>query len=220
MNFYHKLQSVKQRIKHKLKLSRRKIDFIIIGVQKSGTTALDSYLRGQHHQICMADYKELHYFDTDNLFTNGQPDYCFYQSFFSPKKSHQIIGETTPIYLYWRDALKRISHYNSDIKLIVLLRNPIERAYSHWNMSCDNGKEDLGFLSALKAESARAEKQAPEQLRTHSYIDRGLYVKQLKTLWQHFPKNQTLVLKSSSDVNEPIEKHIFVKSKANWDIIC
>lgn len=193
-------QKIKQKIKYKLKLNNRKANFIIIGVQKSGTTALDTYLRYQNPKICMADYKELHYFDND-LFDH-HPDYNDYHCLFSPKKSQQLIGEVTPIYLYWHHALKRIYDYNPQCKLIVLLRNPIERAYSHWNMSYDKQKETLSFLEALKAEPTRTEKQT-QQLREHSYIDRGLYVKQLQNLWQHFPKTQTLILKSEHLQHQP-----------------
>ncbi len=203
ISFNRKLNEIGRRIKHKFKPNNRKVDFIIIGTQKGGTTALDTYLRQQHRQICMADYKELHYFDNDDFWTDNAPNYRYYQNLFSPKKSHKIIGETTPVYLYWNPALQRIYNYNAQCKLIVLLRNPIERAYSHWNMSRDNNKEQLPFLQALKAELERAKKQAPEQLRTHSYIDRGLYVKQLQTLWHYFPKTQTLILKSEDLKQNP-----------------
>ena len=66
--------------------------------------------------------------------------------FFEPHEDHKIIGEATPIYMYWKNAIKRIYNYNSDMKLILVLRNPIDRAFSHWNMEVHRKREDRTFL--------------------------------------------------------------------------
>ena len=98
------------------------IGFIICGTQKGGTTALDRYLR-MHPEICMADKKEVHFFDNDNFFIDKKPDYLKYHLNFSPRDHHKIIGEATPIYMYWKNSIKRIHNYNPDMKLIAVLRN-------------------------------------------------------------------------------------------------
>ena len=172
-----------------------KVNFIICGAQKSGTTALDSYLR-QHTDICMAPRKEVHFFDREENFLDNTLDYSAYHSVFNLEPSHRLLGESTPIYMYWYDAPKRIWQYNSDIKLIVLLRNPIERAYSSWNMLLSEKRESLSFWEAIQTESERCREALPYQHRLYSYIDRGFYLEQLRRLWRFFPREQVLVLKS------------------------
>jgi len=172
-----------------------KIDFIVCGTQKGGTSALDTYLR-EHPEICMADNKEIHFFDNDSVFQSGIPDYSLYHSTFNPKAHHQIMGEATPIYMYWYDAPKRIWQYNPDIKLIIILRNPIERAFSHWNMERSRNTEQLFFWDALINKEERCRTALPYQHRIYSYIDRGHYLEQLRRLWHYFPKKQILILKN------------------------
>jgi hypothetical protein len=179
-----------------------KIDFIICGTQKGGTTALDSYLR-EHPQICMANEKEVHFFDREKIFLKKNPDYSLYHAGFNLKPSHQIIGEATPIYMYWYEAPKRIWQYNPNMKLIVLLRNPIERAYSHWNMEKSRNIENMSFWDAIINESARCRKVLPYQHRIYSYTDRGFYLEQLRRLWFYFSKQNVLIMKTEYLKNQP-----------------
>lgn len=168
----------------------QRTDFVICGVQKGGTTALDAYLR-EHPEVCMANKKEVHFFDREKFFKNGQGDYARYHGYFNPNKQHKVIGEATPIYMYWQNAIKRIYQYNPNMKLIVVLRDPIERAYSHWNMERMRGNEDKAFLEAIEFEQ-----QCTTQQRIFSYVERGFYLKQLKKIWSYFPRPQVLVLKN------------------------
>ena len=179
-----------------------KVDFIICGAQKSGTTALYAYLK-EHPEICMPQQKELHFFDEESRFSGDKPDYNEYHTFFFPRPPNRILGEATPIYMYWKSAPKRIRDYNGHMKLIVLLRNPIERAFSHWNMERARDAESLSFEEALQQEDARRKAALPEQHRVYSYVDRGFYLSQLKRLWRYFPKDQILVLKAEDLKNEP-----------------
>lgn len=177
-----------------LKQHERKVNFIICGTQKGGTTALDEYLR-ENPLICMAEKKEVHFFDNEEHFSK-KVDYSLYHSLFNPSSFHGLLGEATPIYMYWYTAPRRIWEYNPDMKLIVLLRNPIERAYSHWNMEKSRGYEELPFWDAVQYERDRCRQALPLQHRIYSYIDRGFYVEQLRRLWTYFPRNQVMVLKS------------------------
>ncbi|MBI5429513.1 MAG: hypothetical protein HY938_03525 [Nitrosomonadales bacterium] len=88
-----------------------KVDFLVCGAQKSGTTTLDAYLR-EHPEICMSSQKEVHFFDTEERFQNDRVDYSQYHAAFSSDSSHKRIGESTPIYMYWHEAPKRIWQYN------------------------------------------------------------------------------------------------------------
>lgn len=150
-----------------------KVDFTICGTQKSGTSALDAYLR-DHPQICMAGRKELHFFDNEDLFQNNAPDYSVYHSSFSPSQRHQLLGEATPSYMYWHGAAERMRQFNAGMKLIVLLRNPVERAFSHWNMERLRNVEPLSFRDALQNEGNRRRAALPLQDRVYSYMEPGI----------------------------------------------
>lgn len=172
----------------------RQVDFLIAGTQKGGTTALDLYLRA-HPELCMANRKEVHFFDRDELFNGDTVDYSIYHSSFSPTASQRLLGEATPIYLYWHSAPRRIWEYNPQMKIIAILRNPIERAYSHWNMERDRNQDSLPFWEAIQRERERCREALPRQHRVYSYIDRGFYTEQLRRLWVYCPPEQTLILR-------------------------
>jgi hypothetical protein len=183
---------------------KRTVDFVICGTQKGGTSALNTYLK-EHPEICMADKKEVHFFDNEEYFSNGKPDYSRYHAWFSPKKSHVLLGEATPIYMYWHDSPRRIWEYNPDMKQIVVLRNPIERAYSHWNMQRSRNIDDLPFWEAIQNEKERCHKALPQQHRRYSYIDRGFYSEQLKRIWTYFPRDRVLIIKNEDLKQKPEE---------------
>lgn len=175
--------------------NERKVDFIICGAQKGGTTALDTYLR-QHPDICMARIKEVHFFDKEEFFSDSTVDYSKYHASFHPKKKHKLVGEATPVYMYWDEAPHRIWEYNPYMKLIILLRNPIDRAYSHWNMQRSRNIDPLSFWDAIQNEEERCRKAAPYKHRLYSYVDRGFYLSQLEKIWNIFPKENVLIMKS------------------------
>jgi hypothetical protein len=173
-----------------------KVGFIIAGTQKGGTTALASYLY-EHPEICIGGAKEVHFFDTDALFrAGGVPDYSAYHARFDPAGRERILGDATPIYMYWEPALQRIWQYNPAMKLIVILRNPVARAFSHWNMQRTKNLDPLPFFEALKTEKERCRAALPSQHPLWSYADRGFYCGQLRRIWRYFPAEQTLILKS------------------------
>ena len=102
--------------------NRKRVDFLIFGAQKSGTSALDYYLR-KHPQIGMAAGKELHYFDNEN-YNWKSPNYLDYEKLFNFEKNVVVYGESTPIYMFWRNSASRIYRYNKKIKLIFILKGP------------------------------------------------------------------------------------------------
>lgn len=178
------------------------VDFIICGTQKGGTTALDYYLR-THPSVAMAIKKEIHFFDNESNFSGSMVDYSQYHSHFKPTAAGCLRGEATPIYMYWKNAPGRIFEYNKNMKLIISLRNPIDRAYSHWNMARSRNVEPLSFFDAIKNEAARRHSANPLQSRIHSYVDRGFYTEQLSRIWELFPRNQVLVIKNEDLKNAP-----------------
>ncbi|MEP6937387.1 MAG: sulfotransferase domain-containing protein [Chthoniobacterales bacterium] len=170
-----------------------KLDFILAGAQKAGTTALHYFLE-KHPNIALSDDQELHFFDNENRFAQTV-DYAELHRHFRVTHRTRVSGECTPTYTYWKPALERIWNYNREIKLIILLRNPAERAFSHWNMQRERGFDPLDFLPALQAEPQRLAEAAPLQSRRFSYLDRGFYSEQLERVNRFFPKQQVLVLK-------------------------
>jgi Sulfotransferase domain len=169
------------------------VNFVIGGTQKGGTSALDYFLR-QHPQICMPETKkELHYFDNEKEF-RGRPNYKEYHAGFNPKSEHRVIGEASPIYMYWNAAPYRIWSYNPKMKWILALRNPVERAFSAWNMETKRGAENLSFQEALEQEVERCREALPLQHRVFSYVDRGFYAHQIRRLFNIFGKENCLVV--------------------------
>jgi hypothetical protein len=118
-----------------------------------------------------------------------------YHSFFDESDNNRLKGEATPAYMYCREAPRRIWQYNPNIKIIVILRNPIERAFSHWNMEVQRGAENLSFSEAIDNESARCRLALPNQHYIYSYLDRGFYTSQIRELWRFFKFEQVLLLK-------------------------
>lgn len=181
----------------------KKVNFLIAGAQKAGTTALDAYIRAHHPSICMANEKEVHFFDNEAHFATASVDYSSYHQAFNPTFAHQLLGESTPIYMYWQEAPQRIWQYNPDMKIILILRNPIERAFSHWNMERGRNTEQLDFWDAIVNEQQRCKKAWPLQHRVYSYLDRGFYVRQLARFWRYFPKGNTLILRHEDLKDNP-----------------
>src|SRR6056297_562433 len=104
------------------------IDFIGIGAQKAGTSSIFHFLK-EHPEICTSSKKEIHFFDKEYNYLKGIK---FYRKFFNNCSSKNIKGEFTPRYIYHPKVAQRIKKYFPDVKLIVSLRNPIERAISHY----------------------------------------------------------------------------------------
>src|SRR5213592_4461268 len=175
---------------------RRKIerlDFILAGAQKSGTTALHYFL-SRHPEITMGDRQEMHFFDNEEIFS-GPVDYELLHQRFRPVPASTIAGECTPIYIYWKPAIERIWKYNPKIELLILLRNPVDRAFAHWNMQRFKGREPLDFFDAVREEQARIAGAPATEARRFAYVDRGFYSRQLARFFKFFPHEQVKVVK-------------------------
>jgi hypothetical protein len=167
-----------------------RIDFIVGGVQKAGTTALHDFL-AQHPHVALLRDQALHFFDKEENFA-GTPDYDVLHGNFDPPRNWKIAGEVTADYLYYPRALERIAAYNPAIKLVVSLRNPVDRAFSQWNMRHAKGREALPFIDAIKCDVEIGVHRAP---RGNAYIARSLYSEQLERVFDLFPRENVLVLK-------------------------
>src|SRR5438477_9112769 len=171
----------------------KRLDFIVAGAQKSGTTALHYFL-AKHPNITMGDQQEIHFFDDDATFA-ATVDYERLHKHYRPVAPSIIAGDCTPSYIYYKPAAERIWKYNPKIKLLILLRNPVDRAFAHWNMQRFRGREPLDFFDAVREEKTRIAGAPPAQARRFAYVDRGFYGQQLARLFKFFPRDQVKAVK-------------------------
>jgi sulfotransferase family protein len=169
------------------------LDFILAGAQKSGTTALHYFL-SKHPNITMGDQQEIHFFDNDALFASNV-DYEELHKHYPPLAPSTTAGDCTPSYIYHAPAAERIWRYNPKIKLLILLRNPVDRAFAHWNMQRFRGREPLDFFDAVREEKDRFAGAPPAEARRFAYVDRGFYGRQLERLFKFFPRDQIKAVK-------------------------
>jgi hypothetical protein len=181
--------------------------FLIIGTQKGGTTSLYELL-AEHPEVGRASLKEAHYFDQ-----NHDRPISWYQAHFPRRGSARHTGEATPYYLFHPLCAERVHAALPKVKLIVLLRNPVDRAHSHHNHEHALGNEELDFVTAIAQEPERL---AGEERRLaedptyqsfahqhYSYVARGLYAEQLKRWYDRFPPDQILTLASEEFFADP-----------------
>ena len=188
-------------------------NFIIVGAVRCGTTSL-YYNICEHSCVLPASYDEIGFFDS-----NYELGINWYKSMFPTKFKIKkiesktgicITGEDTPFYFWDKKAIERIKKEIPKIKLIVLLRNPIDRAYSNYHLGVRSGTESLSFEDSIKKEIALLEKNNDVEsdriekfLRFRSYIAKGLYYNQIKNWFEVFSKDQILVLNTENLLKNP-----------------
>jgi Sulfotransferase domain len=201
-------------------------DFLIIGAQKGGTTSLADYLNA-HRDVVPSQYKEVHFFDND--YGKGVD---WYRSHFQVQVRHRIrkmllgirfvAGDATPYYLLHPLAASKCHALLPEARIIVMLRDPVDRAYSHYHHQVRHGHEFLSFEEALEAESSRLEGQlerfAADPLyrsfdhQHFSYLARGVYLPQIESWRTFYSPQQILVLSSEQFFAQPsVEYHRVLK---------
>ena len=206
---------MKKYLEHLLHLSasyRVTPDFLIIGTQKGGTTALFYHL-GKHPNVRTAYKKEVEFFNDKSNYSRGLN---WYRSYFPTRayicfmnwqRMPIVCGEATTHYLWHENVPSRVKQLLPNIKLIVLLRNPIERAFSHYQHSCKTGKETRTFAKAIESEfelnrsiecsltlCGSDTEEAVKKLR--GYLRRGVYVEQLERWFKYFSPDDFIILRS------------------------
>lgn len=176
-------------------------DFLVAGAQKAGTTTLWAMLN-QHPEVYVTRPKELHFFDQH--FDRG---ITWYAEQFQPQNGERLVGEATPIYMTDPTYHKRMHEALPDARLLITLREPASRAYSHYWMMRAKGSEDLDtFESGLAAEEDRW--QASPRLRMKwrfAYQRRGLYAEQLRGLEGLYGRDRMHVLVFEEFIKAPQE---------------
>ncbi|WP_162301386.1 sulfotransferase family protein [Cognatilysobacter segetis] len=179
-----------------------RVDFVIGGAQKAGTTALARYL-SRHPDVALPARKEAHVFDApdfDDDWGVAEVD-ARYAPHFPEAGGHALLGDATPIYMLHPRLIRRIARYNPSMRWIVLLRDPVDRAISQYHMERRRHLETWPLPAALALEPLRLAGHADDfsdasPLRTKSYLRRGRYADQLDAIHSCFPTTQVLVLLS------------------------
>lgn len=159
-------------------------DFLIIGAPRAGTTALHSYLR-EHRQVFVSDPKELHFFDRGAITDDRLQRY---RSKFAAAGTDRVAGEATPTYLHSDVAIARLARTISQAKLIVTVRNPVDRAYSHYWQACLYRVENRSFAEAVGDELGTGHPDGGP------YLTPGRYVQHLERVCHYFPRSSILVV--------------------------
>jgi hypothetical protein len=220
--------SVKRRLRNMIHGTRKAIapyvgvlpDFIIVGAQKCGTTSLFEYI-AQHPNVYEPSTKEIGYFDR----YYNEKNIRWYRAQFPSiirksyarhiRKQPFITGEASTGYILNPHSLKRISQILPRAKIILLLRNPVDRAFSHYQHSVRDGVETLSFAAALDMEEERIGgkwlktledgKYYDLEIAFHAYLLTGVYVEQVKILMRLFPKERVLILKNEDLLSNPAD---------------
>lgn len=171
----------------------RKPDFFIVGAAKSGTSSLYNYLI-QHRSIFMPKTKEPHFFGSGRSLTEG---YALeeYTRLFETIPEDIRVGEASTSYLYLASAAQEIKRFRPDAKIVMVLRNPVDRAYSqYWNHVRD-GRESLSFEEALKAEPERIRHgyRFYRDLPSSHYLEAGRYSEQVERYFKLFGRESIRV---------------------------
>ncbi len=191
-----------------------KLDFFIVGAAKSGTTSLYEYLK-QNQDIYFSPIKEPNYFSDDidvskfsktyrrntfldveryfekSIFHNVPLTFIrnkdYYEQLFLRGQNYKVRGEASTSYLYSKTAAKNIYNFNPDSKIIAILRNPMERAFSHYQMAVRYGHTKLDFKNAITEDNRQVNKGWGI---SELFIELGLYFEQLVRYFKVFPKEQ------------------------------
>ncbi len=210
-------------------------DFFIVGAAKAGTTSIYQYLK-QHPEIYLPPIKEVNYFCSDIRPENFRTDYARsvylnvdayieggmkdevfhgfiqnweqYKKIFNPAAGKNAIGELSNTYLFSEVAAKNIYEKFPQAKIIMILRNPVERAFSHYQMDLRNGLVKEDFITEFNNDRYRLPKGWGI---SNLYYELGLYSEQVKRFMQFFKREQILVLLHDNFVNH---------EKSSFHMIC
>ncbi|MHA1294862.1 MAG: sulfotransferase domain-containing protein [Promethearchaeota archaeon] len=192
----------------RFKASKRSLpQFLIIGAQKAGTTSLFNYLISNEH-IKRPLKKEIHYFSEN--YKKGE---LWYRMHFTIIRDDSITLDASTSYLFYPHAAKRVNSLIPDVKIIILLRDPVERAFSHYNHEVKIGNEkSSSFEEAIELEEKRTnnsyermkidENYYDKNVGFYSYIKKGIYIEQLKRWYYYFNRENILIIESKKFFKE------------------
>ena len=193
------------------------LGFMIVGAQRCGTTALARFL-SRHPGIAMSSPKEVHLFDGASYSSDWTPAEidARYRRAFTEGSGGRFRGEATPVYLFFPEIARELRRYNPGLKLIVLLRDPVERAISSYYFQKHRGKERRPLWLALLLEPLRLRRRhnpraSGSLTRVCAYRRRGLYSLQLRNLYRSFDREQVLIVRTRdlAQHHHPVLRRVF-----------
>ena len=202
-----------RRLRNRLLPGERELpSYFVVGAKRAGTSSLHEYLVSHPDVLRGFVTKGSRYFDVNHdrgwdWFTRHFPTRRQVERIANRQGVRPILGEASPYYCFHPDAAARIAACRPDARIIMLLREPVSRAWSHHRYEVVRGFESLDIHQALDREPERLA-QVDDVRRTfshrhHSYVARGLYADQLLRLYEHFPRDQVLVLESERLFTDP-----------------
>lgn len=175
------------------------VSFLVIGGQKCATTTLFHHLR-QHPQVYMPPQKELNFFARPVLYARGE---AWYERSFASAPPDAIRGEASPLYLACGSAVPRIRDMLPQVRLVALLRNPVDRAYSHYRMAVRRGLEPQPFGACIREQARRCELPPDPEDSERDYLALGAYGRALAGYLHCFDRRQILVELTEDLAREP-----------------
>ena len=183
-------------------------NYMFLGAAKSATTTYYDILKN-HNEVFVPKFKEPHFFNFDNNFSKGIDWYS--QTYFGNVSREKAIIDFTPTYLYSNLCAERIFNcLGPKMKFVVILRDPVDRAYSHYNHSVRDGHEEKSFIDAINLEAKRIDKFKKNndflsELR-YSYISQGMYFNMLNSYLKYYNINDFLIINFDEEVIKNINK--------------
>ncbi len=186
-----------------------RVNTLIIGAGRSGTTSLFAHME-THADVCFSSIKEVHYFSIGELYRRGEK---YYHSFFKNREGAHVIASADTYLLMDHDAISRIRDYNPEMKMIVMLRDPVARAYSSYNYSVNYGHHEAysTFLDSIEVEKDIENESNIVTRNNLGHFHGSLYYKHMIKWTEQFPREQFLLLETSELKESP---HILLEKLA------
>lgn len=198
-------------------MARIQPNLFLIGVQKSATTSVYDWI-AQHPQVCgPVSMKDTPFFIDDELYSKGTEflDGVYQKQY----QGQEVIINGSAHNVYFEHAMQRIKAFNPEAKLILILRNPVDRAISAYYFARKRNLEKDELRLAIEKEKERLKSTDLKVLSETTYIDHGLYYKQLKRLYQYFSPEQTMILFYEDIKNRPEEviRDVYIRLGVDQD---
>jgi hypothetical protein len=171
-----------------------KVNTIIIGAGRSGTTTLFKMME-QHPEVCFSDIKEVNYFSVPDLYKRGV---AYLHSFYKKWNNEAVVALADTYLMIDHDAIAKLHDYNPEMKIIVMLRNPVDRAYSSYNYSVNYGHHKAydSFLDSIERETLIAEEYDISNRNNFGHFYAGLYHMHLEHWLKVFKRDQLLIMRA------------------------
>ena len=179
-----------------------RVNTLVIGAGRSGTTSLYDLME-QHPEVCFSYLKEVHYFSIEELYNRGEH---YYHGFLRDFAGERIVASADTYLLPAYEAIKRIHRYNPGMKILVMLRDPVLRAWSSYHYSVNYGHHEAygSFLDSIDNEKDLGSEGRIEKRNNLGHFHGSLYCLHLRKWMEFFPREQILLLETRKMKEDPV----------------